>query len=101
MALLAEKVPGLKNGEVTFGAVGVPSATPLTYSLRRDDCDFVVFCFSKSEFVSVASAMLRAPIDVDAKAAVLGEVAIAFKQEPQRRALEEELRTPRGRLVRI
>jgi hypothetical protein len=25
------------------------SATPLTYSLRRDDCDFVVFSFSTSE----------------------------------------------------
>ena len=30
-------------------ASGQTAATPLTYSLRRDDSEFVVFCFSKSE----------------------------------------------------
>jgi hypothetical protein len=48
-ALLAEKVRDPVNRESIFCAAGVLSATPFTYSLRRDGSDLVVFCFSKSE----------------------------------------------------
>jgi hypothetical protein len=66
-ALPAEKLRGPVNREVIFCAAGVLSATPLRYFMRRDDSDFVVFRFGKSDRtypgVSLEEALNRQGFD--------------------------------------
>ena len=45
VALPVGKVLGLKNSKVVPGFADTLSVAPLTYSLRRGDANFVVFCF--------------------------------------------------------
>jgi hypothetical protein len=49
VALSADKVRGLNSSEAVRGFADTLSAAPLTYSVRRGDSTFVVFCFGKSE----------------------------------------------------
>ena len=45
VVLPTEAVRGLANSETVRGCAGTLSATALTCHLRRDDRDFVAFCF--------------------------------------------------------
>jgi hypothetical protein len=49
VALSAKKVRGVKNSQIVWGFAETLSAGPRPYSLRRDDGEFVVFCFAKPE----------------------------------------------------
>ena len=49
VALAADKVRGLKNGAIVRACANALSAAQLTYTMRRDHNDVVVFCFSKPE----------------------------------------------------
>jgi len=49
VALSADKVRGVMNSQVVWSFARTLSAAPRPYALRRDDGDFVVFCFVKPE----------------------------------------------------
>jgi hypothetical protein len=48
VAIAADKVQGDKNYDAMRGIAEAFSIAPRTFSMRRDDLDFVVFCFAKS-----------------------------------------------------
>jgi hypothetical protein len=49
VALPAERVRGLGNSDEVRGFASTLSVAPLTYSLRHERGDQVVFCFAKPE----------------------------------------------------
>jgi hypothetical protein len=51
--LSADKVKGLRNSTTVHDFANTLSVAPRTYWLRRDDADFVVFCFTKPEDAQV------------------------------------------------
>lgn len=53
VALDAEKVRGLTNAKTVRSFAGTLSVAPLTYSIRGEAVDQVVFCFAKAEDAQV------------------------------------------------
>ena len=49
VALSADKVRGHNTYDVVYTFAEAFSVGPRTFSVRRDDLDFVVFCFGKVE----------------------------------------------------
>jgi|SRR5215831_13894774 len=77
VALAAEKVGGIKNDEAVRGFADTLSVAPRPHHVRRDDNDFVVFCFGKPEDAQALRRALR-------RRALADAVAMTAPLEPQR-----------------
>jgi hypothetical protein len=49
VALSADKIRGHKSYDIVYSFAEAFSVAPRTFSVRRDDLDFVVFCFARPE----------------------------------------------------
>ena len=72
VVLPADKLRGLMNSEIVRTAAVALSAAPQTYSVRRGDLDFVVFCFTK-------------PVNADVLSERFGGKRLTYSLGPQRR----------------
>jgi hypothetical protein len=77
VVLPADKLRGLMNSEIVRTAAVASSATPQTYSVRRGDLDFVMFCFTK-------------PVNADVFSERFGGKRLTYSLGPQRRCTSSQ-----------
>jgi hypothetical protein len=72
VVLPADKLRGPMNSKIVRTSAAALSAAPQTYSVRRGDLDFVVFCFTK-------------PVNADVFSERFGRKRLTYSLGPQRR----------------